>query len=145
MKKLISLLKINLFILLSFSFCLSATAEPKNLLLEYATGTWCVACPCAHQTIDSILLVEHPEMIVLAYHGPYTNNDPWKDFPGREIIDIAGYNAYPTGTINRQSGIRLHAYWAPYSTAYSTDEAAANISVDQCYDRKKCLNSIMNA
>ncbi|MCE1164685.1 MAG: Omp28-related outer membrane protein [Bacteroidetes bacterium] len=73
--------------------------NPRNVLIEYCTGTWCQWCPCAKGRILD-LEVFYPNTIVLAYHGGSTT-DPYQNFNGNNIISLMGMNAYPTGTIER--------------------------------------------
>jgi hypothetical protein len=73
-------------------------AIPRNVLLEFSTGTWCQYCPCGEATAESILST-YPNTVVIAYHG--MNNDPFDFFYGWEIRVFLGFTAYPTGIIDR--------------------------------------------
>jgi hypothetical protein len=73
-------------------------SAPRNVLLEYSTGTWCQYCPCGDSTAGSILSI-YPNTVVIAYHG--MNNDPFDFFHGWEIRVFLGFTAYPTGIIDR--------------------------------------------
>ena len=75
------------------------TTNPRNVLIEYCTGTWCQWCPCGKGRILD-LEVYYPNTTVLAYHGSGT--DPWITFNGNNILSLLGLNAYPLGTIDRQ-------------------------------------------
>jgi hypothetical protein len=87
-----------------------ASSNQRNVLIEYATGTWCPWCPCGKERILD-LEVFYPNTIVLAYHGSGT--DPWINFNGNTIISLLGINAYPTGTIDRT---RTPPGWCCYSS-----------------------------
>lgn len=78
----------------------TATINPRNVLIEYATGTWCQWCPCAK---TAILELEnyYPNTVVLAYHGPTSSTDPYRNFNGNNIIGLLSISAYPTGTPDR--------------------------------------------
>lgn len=82
-----------LIVLNSISF-----ASPRNVLVEYITGTWCGNCPCGHQTLNSITS-GYPNTIILAYHA--FGNDPFRNFKGNEIINLLGLSATPTTVIDR--------------------------------------------
>lgn len=93
-------LKIILIIAVSvFLFNVTVSySSPRNVLIEYVTGTWCGNCPCGHQTLNSINS-QYPQTIVLAYHA--FNSDPWKNFNGNEIVSLLNLVATPTAVIDR--------------------------------------------
>lgn len=72
--------------------------NPRNVLAEYCTGTWCQWCPCGKVAMHE-LETYYPQTVILAYHG--SGSDPWINFNGNNIISLLGMNAYPTGTIDR--------------------------------------------
>ncbi|HAX48206.1 MAG TPA: hypothetical protein DCX92_04405, partial [Bacteroidetes bacterium] len=76
----------KLFLLLAFFLILfgakNTNSEPRRMVLEFCTGTWCGYCPCGHQAADQILLT-YPNTIVIAYHG--ASSDPWQNFQGNAI------------------------------------------------------------
>ncbi|MBM4157507.1 MAG: Omp28-related outer membrane protein [Ignavibacteria bacterium] len=77
----------------------SVTSNPRNMLMEYCTGTWCQWCPCGKTAIldlESYFL----NTVVLAYHGG-SSSDPFINFNGNNIISLLGMSAYPTGTPDR--------------------------------------------
>jgi hypothetical protein len=74
------------------------TSNPRNVLLEYCTGTWCNWCPCGKARAMDMLNI-FPNSIVLAYHG--SGSDPWINFNGNNILSLLGMNAYPLGTVDR--------------------------------------------
>ncbi|HEY3250438.1 MAG TPA: Omp28-related outer membrane protein [Ignavibacteria bacterium] len=78
-----------------------------NTIVEYCTGTWCQWCPCGHEIINDIL-VNYPNTMVLGYHGP--SNDPWTSY-GLPMIQLFGFNAYPTGVVGRRTGIISRSGW----------------------------------
>jgi len=82
-----------LFIIISGSI-----ASPRNVLVEYITGTWCGNCPCGHQTLNTITSA-NPNTIVLAYHAFGT--DPFRNFNGNEIVNLLGLVSTPTSVIDR--------------------------------------------
>ncbi len=75
-----------------------SSSEPRNLLLEYCTGTWCGWCPCGHQAINTIEST-YPQTIAIAYHG--ASSDPWQNFNGSQVRSLLGFSGYPTGIIDR--------------------------------------------
>jgi len=72
--------------------------NPRNVLMEYCTGTWCSWCPCGKYALHE-LETYYPNLVVLAYHG--SGGDPYINFNGNTIINSLGMNAYPTGTVDR--------------------------------------------
>ena len=78
-----------------------------NSVVEYCTGTWCQWCPCSHAIIEGILQ-SYPNTVILAYHGP--SNDPWTS-TGLPMIQLFGFNAYPTGVVGRRTGIIGNTGW----------------------------------
>ncbi|MFA5012898.1 MAG: Omp28-related outer membrane protein [Ignavibacteria bacterium] len=74
------------------------TSNPRNVLMEYCTGTWCQWCPCGKVAIHE-LEQYYPNTVVLAYHG--AGSDPYINFNGNNILSLLGMNAYPTGTPDR--------------------------------------------
>jgi hypothetical protein len=78
----------------------SLYAEPRNLVLEFSTGTWCGFCPCGERIADSILLM-YPNTLVIGYHSG--GSDPFVNFPGTQIFSMMGYTASPTACINRMN------------------------------------------
>src|SRR5438552_2955909 len=93
--------KISAILLILF-ISISSHAEPRRLLLEFSTGTWCGYCPCGDSIILHHILPQYPQTIVLAYHG--ANSDPFLNFNGNNIISLLSINAYPLACFDRQSG-----------------------------------------
>jgi hypothetical protein len=75
-------------------------SEPRRILLEFCTGTWCPWCVCGDWAAEQILAT-YPQTMVIAYHGPTSSADPYRNFNGNSIIGLLGFNAYPTGIIDR--------------------------------------------
>jgi hypothetical protein len=116
---------------------LSNTQAQNNTVLEYCTGTWCQYCPCGDVIAENIQTVR-PNVLILAYHGPNSPSysDPWKVFPGNEIITMMGLNSYPTGVIGRRSGIQNRGSWSGWVNVVSSDYAPG-----VSYDVTKTYNS----
>ena len=74
------------------------SSNPRNVLMEYCTGTWCQWCRCGKVAIHE-LETYFPNTVVLAYHG--AGSDPYINFNGNNILSLLGMNAYPTGTPDR--------------------------------------------
>jgi hypothetical protein len=87
-----------LFIVVLFSVK-NLNSEPRRVLLEYCTGTWCGWCPCGHQAIENQIIPAYPNTIFIAYHG--ASSDPWQNFDGFAVRGLLGFNAYPTAIIDR--------------------------------------------
>ena len=84
-------------------------SQGVHTTLEFCTGTWCQYCPCGDQMAEN-LLVNHPNTIIIAYHGPL-GQDPFSVFNGNNIIGLMGFNLWPTGVVGRQSGIVDRNTW----------------------------------
>ena len=78
-----------------------------NTVLEYCTGTWCQWCPCGHDIVDGFLQ-SYPNTMVLAYHG--AGSDPWLSY-SLPMIQLFGFNSYPTGVVGRRTGIISRGGW----------------------------------
>lgn len=105
-----------------------------NALLEFCTGTWCQYCPCGDQIAHNIQVIR-PNTLVLAYHGPLGYGDPFENFNGNNIIGLMGFSGYPTGVINRVSGIQSRNTWAGWVNVVSSDfYPAISYSVTKNYN-----------
>ncbi|MFZ0388989.1 MAG: Omp28-related outer membrane protein, partial [Calditrichia bacterium] len=67
-----------------------------------------------------------PNAIILAYHGAST--DPFQVFPGSGILGMLGLSAYPTGVIDRVSGVQSRGSW--YSMMNSRLSVPATVDMD---------------
>jgi hypothetical protein len=94
------------------SLNMNSSAEPRRLVIEFCTGTWCGWCPCGHTAIDQIL-VTYPNSVVIAYHG---GSDPWVNFNGNAIRTMLGFSAYPTGVFDRTNHPGNNGNPYPYVT-----------------------------
>lgn len=119
--------------LLLISF--QANSEPRRMVLEFCTGTWCGYCPCGDDAAEQIL-ANYPNTIVIAYHGASTN--PWQNFNGSTIRSLMGFSAYPTGVFDRTNhpGNNGAPYpyvtynmWASYASNRYTASPNTNINL----------------
>lgn len=94
-------------VLFLFTIVSGAFASPRNVLVEYITGTWCGNCPCGHQTVNTITSA-NPNTIILAYHAFGT--DPFRNFNGNEIVNLLGLVSTPTSVIDRNVFIGTLSY-----------------------------------
>lgn len=85
----------------TISNTLVVTTAPRNVVLEFCTGTWCQWCPCGDDEAHH-LSVTYPNSVILAYHG--SGSDPWKNFNGNGIIGLLGFAGYPSGLVDRRLG-----------------------------------------
>ncbi|MDQ3020540.1 MAG: Omp28-related outer membrane protein [Bacteroidota bacterium] len=90
---------INVLIISALNFS-NSYSGPRNVLVEYCTGTWCGYCPCGHQALNTITST-YRETIIIAYHGGASSADPWKDFTGNQVRSLLGFSGYPTAVIDR--------------------------------------------
>ncbi|MCE1164065.1 MAG: Omp28-related outer membrane protein [Bacteroidetes bacterium] len=94
-----------------------STVDSSNAVIETCTGTWCGYCPCGHQYLVTILSV-YPNTVVMCYHGGSTS-DPWYTI-GQPMINLFGMTSYPTGVVNRASGIINRSAWFGSVSAYAS-------------------------
>lgn len=80
---------------------LVVTPQPRNVVLELCTGTWCQWCPCGDKQAHN-LSIAYPNAVILAYHG---GSDPWRFYHGMGIIGMLGFAGYPSGLVDRRLGI----------------------------------------
>jgi len=95
----------------TISNSLVVTSSPRNVVLEFCTGTWCQWCPCGDDEAHN-LSVAYPNSVILAYHG--ASSDPWKNFNGNGIISALGFGGYPSGLNDRRLG--SHNGWGSFFT-----------------------------
>ena len=126
------LLLIFALMFLSFSYTNKTNAEPRRVLLEFCTGTWCQWCPCGDFTAEQILQ-SYPETMILAYHGPLSASDPFKNFNGNNIITLLGFTAYPTGVIDRGNAPNNpyvdYTVWRTYVQQRYNSSPTSNVSI----------------
>lgn len=101
--------KIILFIFAVFFLGNTLNAEPRRVIIEYCTGTWCGWCPCGHKVIDSVIKPAYPNTISIGYHSG--NGDPFENFENSYIMAQLGFIAFPSAVIDR-----THSPSNPYVT-----------------------------
>lgn len=117
------------------------TPAPRNVVLEYCTGTWCQWCPCGKE--QALLLQQnYPNSIVLAYHG--SGSDPWIGFNGNGILGSLGLSSYPSGIMDRHGIIAWGSFFSDGESRYMTSPAApVNIVItNQSYNSGTRLLSV---
>ena len=87
-------------------------SEPRRMVVEFCTGTWCGYCPCGDVAAEQIIST-YPGTIVIAYHG---GSDPWQYFNGYSIRSLMGFSAYPTGVFDRTNHPGNNGAPYPYVT-----------------------------
>lgn len=130
MKKVILTIFLLVFFICSIAFQKVNAQDTTNVVMETCTGTWCGYCPCGHQIINSIL-VSYPKTVVLCYHGPpnYGNpQDPWTS-TGYPMIQLFGMTSYPTGVINRASGIVSRSSWFSFVSSYASQPPNVRVTL----------------
>jgi hypothetical protein len=107
----------------------------RRPVLEYCTGTWCQYCPCGHSIIENTILPNIPDAIIIGYHGPAnTSSEPFSFFPGNSIITALGFSAYPTGIVDRVSGIIDRGSWYAFMNSRWNIWSSVRISITKLYD-----------
>lgn len=108
MKNLYNLGRIALLaIVLLGSFLAPDTSEAqtfkRGVLIEEATGTWCVHCALGAWAMDSLEHRLGDKAVVIAWHGPSGYNDPMiiEDGQGDTLLQSFGINSFPNALTNR--------------------------------------------
>jgi hypothetical protein len=115
-----------------FSQHIFAQAQ-RNPVLEFCSGTWCQWCTCADDVILENILPNIPNAIVLAYHGD--NNDPFRNFFGNNIRTLLGLTNFPTGVIDRVSGIHTwNSGWISSMNSRNVVPATVSIGIERNYN-----------
>jgi hypothetical protein len=122
--------KVIFLALLLFAFCSRGYSEPRRVLIEYCTGTWCGWCPCGHQVIEDQVLPQYPNTVCIAYHGAL--NDPWREFEGAETRNLLGFTAYPTAVVDRTNDPNnpVSSYQTWFGKVQSRYSTSANTRID---------------
>ena len=92
---------------------------PRNIVMEFSTGTWCGFCPCGEQVADSILTA-YPNTIIIGYHSG--GSDPFVNAEATAVFNLIGYSASPTLCLDRTNhpGDASHPYvsYSQWSNKY---------------------------
>jgi len=117
---------------LAFSQGVFAQSQ-RNPVLELATGTWCQWCPCGDSQILDHILPNVPNAIILAYHG--ANTDPFRNFPGSNIISLLDLIAYTTGVVDRVTGVKnWNSGWTSNINTRNGVPATVSIDLERSYN-----------
>ncbi len=111
-----------------------ATAQARNPVIEFCTGTWCQWCPCGDEIIYNTIVPAIPNAIVLAYHGPPNSSDPWSNFPNNTILATLGFSGYPTGIIDRTSAPLSRSVWFSTMSNRLSVDPTVQININKTYD-----------
>ncbi len=78
----------------------------RGVLIEEATGTWCVHCALGAWSMDSLEHRLGDKAVVIAWHGPSGYPDPMiiEDGQGDTLLQSFGISSFPNALTNR--------YWA---------------------------------
>ena len=111
--------------------------ETRNPVLEYCTGTWCQWCPCGHDVINNVVLQYIPNAVVIGYHGPENYaSEPYSFFTGNSVISGLGFNAYPTGIVDRTSLPISRSVWYSVMSARQSVGATVHIDITKSFDEE---------
>lgn len=106
----------------------------RNPVLEECTGTWCQWCPCGH-TIMAQIKTLLPNAIMIGYHGPANGTDPFSYFYGNTILSTLGFSSYPTGIVDRVSGIQSRSAWQGLMVSRNSVPATVSITVNRSFNQ----------
>ena len=110
----------------------------RNILLEDFTGQFCSNCPDAHHVISDLQALYGEHVIAVAIHaghfgiaeGSNPNIVGLMQPEGNTYATYWSVEAYPTGIINRTSGLLKHTEWAAYARQALSAEATIGINLD---------------
>jgi len=132
MKTLFSFLTIALIFTASFfpTKTLYSQTDTNNVVIEECTGTWCGYCPCGHDFITQIL-TNHPNTVVILYHGPPNYGSPVDPFAstGYPVIQLLGMSSYPGAVVGRITGPIGRTQWVAQVDYQSTLTPGVKITV----------------
>ncbi len=96
-----------------------AVEVKRNVLIEDFTGQSCSNCPKAHEIADALMQQYVGNVITVGIHaGPFAYEEGTKSYPtfkttdGDVYAEAAGVTVYPSGVINRSSGVLDPSDWA---------------------------------
>jgi len=76
-----------------------------------------------------------PNAIMIGYHGPANSpNDPFSYFSGNSILSSFGFSSYPTGVVDRVSGIVSRSSWQSLMTSRNSVPATVSIDVTRSFN-----------
>jgi hypothetical protein len=130
MKKVLFSILVVVFLFTGMFTNKALSLDTTNCVIEIATGTWCGYCPCGHDIINQIL-ASYPKTAILCYHGPPnygTPADPWASV-GYPMIQLFGMTSYPTGVVNRTSGIISRSAWYGTVGSYAQQTPTAVVTL----------------
>jgi len=95
-------------------------AVERNVLLEEFTGQNCSNCPTAHRVIEALESQYGESLVSVSIHAgsfayPEGSMEPFQTFKtaeGDAYANMWGIQDYPSGVVNRRSGILLNDAWA---------------------------------
>jgi hypothetical protein len=135
-RKLRTFAMLVIIIISAFNFSQDVFAQTqRNPVLEECTGTWCQWCPCGH-TIMAQIKAAIPNAIMIGYHGPANSpSDPFSYFSGNTILSSLGFSSYPTGVIDRVSGVLSRSAWFAQVNARNSVPATVAIDVSRSFNK----------
>ncbi len=93
----------------------------RSVLLEEFTGQNCSNCPTAHRVIEALQKQYGASLVSVSIHAgsfayPEGSMEPafqtFKTAEGDTYANMWGIQDYPSGVVNRRSGVLLHDAWA---------------------------------
>lgn len=105
----------------------------RVVLLEDYTGQACVNCPTAHDVATELHELYHDNLIVVSMHaGPMAMSAPMglKQEEGDVYAAQAGIETYPSGVVNRRSGVLGYAAWMASVRDEMQRESQLNLTVE---------------
>ncbi len=113
----------------------------RNVLIEDFTGQNCPNCPKAHETADALMTQYAGNVITVGIHaGPFAWEEGTRTYPtfktadGDKYADAAGVTVYPSGVINRSSGVLDPSDWASCVAAELQKESLLAIELSPVFN-----------
>lgn len=97
----------------TMGFAQGTPQQPRTVLIEQFTGTWCQWCPYGADIIKN-LLATNPYVTAIAYHMPQSSSgtEPMNTPEATSVNDSLAVSGYPTGAVDRH-------LWQTGSSSYA--------------------------
>jgi len=114
----------------------------RTVLLEEFTGQFCTNCPLAHRTIENIVEQYGENVVAVSIHAGRQsigeNENPnitgLRVDEGNEYASNWNITDYPSGIVNRTSGIKMHSEWQAIIRQEMEKPSLVDIELTANYD-----------
>lgn len=127
----------------------------RTVLLEEFTGQRCTNCPVAHRTIENIIEQYGDNVVAVSIHAgrqslgenEVASMIGLRVDGGNEYASHWNITEYPSGVVNRTSGVKGHAEWSAIIRQEMEKPSVVDIDVKATYDdatKKISINTGLN-